>query len=205
MSLPSARFFSTYSPWGLELTVATTTLNRPQVCQSLGVSLLLKLLVFCLNSTPTVPSSSQVCSSPQLPGNSQAELAQYKRGCLAPPLSLTFLYSCLSLVFCPLVPPFSPFPPPPLFSCGHGRSPLIYSLLPAFLCLWYHLNSPHQPLNKLFYTRPVCVWSLMGKECLGMGHLCTPYGHTPLDHILIALSLYMITSETLFSYGYKCN
>jgi hypothetical protein len=93
-------------------------------------------LVFCLNSTPTVPFSSQVCSySPQLPGNSQVGLCQYKGGCLAPPLS------CLLFPF--------PSPPPP---CDHGQPLHLYSLLlSAFATLLtplpMHSLAPH-------HTRP---------------------------------------------------
>ena len=80
------------------------------------------LLVFCLNSTPTIPGSSQVCSTPQLPGNSQVGLAHYKRGCLAPPLSLTHLpLSCL-------LPPCAPPLPIPFFPFSMWSWPLIYSL-----------------------------------------------------------------------------
>ena len=130
------------------------------------------MLVFCLNSTPTVPGSSQVSSSPQLPGNSQVGLAQFKRGCLAPPFS----YPLASLL--PLVSPFSHsfFP---LSPCGHSWPLLFYSpLLSAFLSLYYPPNSPLHALNKLFYTILVCVWSLRGKGCLSMG----PQGHPLLLH-----------------------
>jgi hypothetical protein len=66
---------------------------------------------------------SQVCSFPQLPGNSQVGLAHYKRGCLPSPCSLTLLlllpYSCL-------LPSHSPSPSS-LSPRGHGRPLLLYS------------------------------------------------------------------------------
>jgi hypothetical protein len=52
------------------------------------------LMVLCLNSTPI----GQVCSSPQLPGNSQVGLAQEKKGLLGPSST-----SCL-LNLLPLLP-----------------------------------------------------------------------------------------------------
>ena len=65
---------------------------------------------------------------PQLPGNSQAGLAHYKRGCLPPPPSLTLLFLLLSLASCSLAPHLSPFPSS-LSPRGHGWSLLLYSLL----------------------------------------------------------------------------
>ena len=58
---------------------------------------------------PQLLGNSQVCSSPQLHGNSQESHAHYKRGCMPPllsyPLVLTFLISCspLSLPVSPRV------------------------------------------------------------------------------------------------------
>ena len=125
----------------------------------------LTLLVFCLNSTSTIPDSRQVCSSPQLPGNSQVSLAHHKTGCLAPPLSLLFSSSLAFLVS------FSS----PISPCGHGWPLLLSFLLSAFLCLYYSLNSPPHALDKLYsYTIPSCGWSLWGKKCLGMGSLRHP-------------------------------
>ena len=115
------------------------------------------MLVLCLNSIPTVPDSSQVCSSPQLPENIQVGLAQYKRGCLASPLSLTLLFSCL-------------LPLSLLSLCGHGWPCLLYSLLlSAFLCLCYPLNSPPYALNKSYSIIYQCVCVVSQEEwCLGM-------------------------------------
>ena len=74
---------------------------------------------------------------PQLPGNTQVGLVNYKRGCLTPPPSLT-----LASLSCPLASPLSEFPSP-LSPRGHGLPLLIYSLqLSAFLCLYYPLSSP---------------------------------------------------------------
>ena len=61
------------------------------------------MLVFCLDTTPKIPSYCHVCSSPQLPGNSQIGLAYYKRGCLALPLTLVSLF-LIPLPFDPLFP-----------------------------------------------------------------------------------------------------
>ena len=142
----------------------------------------------------TVPGSSQVCSYPQLPGNSQVGLAQFKRGCLAPPFS----YPLASLL--PLVSPFSHsfFP---LSPCGHSWPLLFYSpLLSAFLSLYYPPNSPLHALNKLFYTIPSCGWSLRGKGCLSMGpqrHLLPLSPHTsPHLHRPYSSSLYLFTNTS---------
>ena len=58
-----------------------------------------------------LPGNNQVCSSPQLPGKIQVDLAHYKRGCLPPPHSLSLLFS-YSLASCSLAPslpiPFLP-------------------------------------------------------------------------------------------------
>jgi hypothetical protein len=75
------------------------------------------VLVFCLNSTPTVTGISQV------------GLVQYKRGCLAPPLSFTLLTSCLSLAPC------APSLPFPFFLSPHGHGLPPTSLLSPSLCL----------------------------------------------------------------------
>ena len=130
-----------------------------------------QMLVFCLNSTPTIPGSSQVSSSPQLPGNSQVCLAQYKRGCLPSPLSLTLLHSFLSFASCPLLPHLSPLPCP-LSLCGHGQPPLIYSLLfSASLCFYYSLNSPPHALNKVYSIPYLCVSGPSGrKDALAWAH-----------------------------------
>ena len=68
---------------------------------------------------------------PLLPGNSQVNLAHYKRGCLPPPSSLA-----LTLLLLPLAPllPLSACPSP---ISGHGQSLFLYSLpLSAFLYLY---------------------------------------------------------------------
>ena len=58
---------------------------------------------------PQIPSNSQVCSSTWLTSSSQISLVHYKRGCLAPSLSLATL-AVLPLSLLPLVPllPISP-------------------------------------------------------------------------------------------------
>jgi hypothetical protein len=79
-----------------------------------------KLLVFSLNSTPT------------LSGNSQVVAAHYKRGCLPPPPSLILLlclfYSCFLLApSLPISPPPHPHTPTPTPTPrGHGRPLLLY-------------------------------------------------------------------------------
>jgi hypothetical protein len=76
------------------------------------------LLAFCLGSTP------------QLPGNSQVCLTNYKKGCLPPP---------------PL-PLLSPFPHPPLCPGAHDWSLLLFSLsLSLLLPLPLLLPSPPPP------------------------------------------------------------
>ena len=81
-----------------------------------------------------VPSSwySVWTPPPQLPGNSQVGLAHYKRGCLPPLLSLTFVLLPLSLASCPLVPLLSSFRFPPLSTWSWPAS---ISLLSPSLCL----------------------------------------------------------------------
>jgi hypothetical protein len=108
------------------------------------------LLAFCLGSTP------------QLPGNSQVCLTNYKKGCLPPPplplLSpfphpplcpgahdwslLLFSLSLSLLLPLPPHPHPHPHPPPPP---SPSPSPLSPSPLSVFLCLYYPLNSPPMP------------------------------------------------------------
>jgi hypothetical protein len=128
---------------------------------------------------------------PQLPGNSHVCLAHYKRGCLSPPLVFV---SLLPLAL--LSPPLSL---PPL--CGHGWPLLLYSLpLSAFPCLYYSLNSPPHALNKL-YSMLYCVAGPSGwRDSLEWAQRGTPFPHTsphPIDHILISLYLFIITTLTI--------
>lgn len=98
------------------------------------------------------------------------------------------------LATCPLAPLFSPFPYPVSLG-GHGWPLLLYSLLSAFLWLYYSLYSPPHARNKL-YSILYCgvAGPSGGGDALAWACGGTPLPHTLLEHILIALSLYMITT-----------
>ena len=103
-----------------------------------------------------------------------------------------------ALASCSLAPSWSPsLPIPfPLSPRGHGQPLLLYSLLlSAFLCLCYPLNSPPRALNKLYsilYCR--MAGPSQGRDALAWAHRSTSSPHTLPEHILIALSLFMITT-----------
>ena len=59
------------------------------------------------------------------------------------------MLSSYALASCPLAP--HPHSLLPLSPRGHGQPLLLYSLLSAFLCLCYSLNSPPYALNTILY------------------------------------------------------
>jgi hypothetical protein len=111
-----------------------------EVCCSQSHRQCSKLLVFCLDSTPTVTWQEPVCFSPQLSGNNQVDPAHYKRGCLPPPHSVTsysldfpffsfykldiFLFTLQMLSPFLVSPPKIPYPPPPFSSSPTYPLPL---------------------------------------------------------------------------------
>jgi hypothetical protein len=101
-------------PWLLSQLQPPTAPPPREVCGHQSHRQCPKLLVFCLDTTPTVTW--------QQPGRP----ARYKKGCLPPPRSLTLLLllSWLSLV---LLLSFSPPSLLPFLYCGHGQSLLLYS------------------------------------------------------------------------------
>jgi len=122
-------------------------------------------------------------SVPQLPGNSQVCLTQYKGGCLPLPHSLSLLLFSLS------VPSLLIFSLPALSPCSCW--PLLFFLcvcvcvrvcvclsvsLSAFLCLYSLFNSPPYALNKLYSI----LWLVpQGEGCFSMDpqrhHHTSPY------------------------------
>ena len=103
---------------------------------------------------------------PQLPGNSQAGLAHYKRGCLPPPPSLTLLPLTFLL-------PLSP----------HSLLPSLYVVMAGLyfstFSLYYPLNSPPHDLNKLYSILycPVAGPS-GGRDALAWARRGTSFPHT---------------------------
>ena len=83
-----------------------------------------------------------------------------------------------------------------LFPRGLGRPLRLYSLLfSAFFCLCYSLNSPPHALNKLYSILYRCVSGPSGgRDASAWAYQGTPFPHTPSEHILTALFLYMITT-----------
>jgi hypothetical protein len=70
----------------------------------------------------------------------------------------------------------------------------------AFPCLYCPLYSPPCALNKLFHTILLCGWSLRGKGYLGMDPRRHLLPHTLPEHILIALSFFMITTKVALNH-----
>jgi hypothetical protein len=87
-------------------------------------------------------SNSQVCSSPQLPGNSQDSPAHYKRSCLPPPGSLTSYP--LAFTLAPLLPALSTFPSPLSlpFSPLSSLLPSLYVAMAGFYFPTFFLSLP---------------------------------------------------------------
>jgi hypothetical protein len=114
--------------------------------------LYLYVLVFCLDSTPTVTWQQSGMLLPTVTWQRPGKPSTIKGGCLPPPLLLLVLF----LTSYPLAPSL-PIPLP-LSPCGHGWPPLLYSLLlSAFLCLCYPLNSPPHSPNNLYSMLYSCV------------------------------------------------
>jgi hypothetical protein len=128
---------------------------------------------------------------PQLPGNSQVGLAHYKRGYLPPPFSLASLTLILLLPTCP--PLSIPFPPLHRVMASLYFSPLSFSL-PFSASTTLLTPLPCHALNKPYSMIYHCGWFLRGKGCLGMGPPRHPLPLHTLEHILITLSLFMITT-----------
>ena len=128
------------------------------------------MFAFCLSSTPQLPRNSQVGLAP-------------------PSQSLSFL-----LVSCSLTLPI-PFR---LSQCGHDWTLLLFSLLSAFLCLFYPGTSPLHALNKLYSTLYHCVAGpSVGRDPLAWGHWSTHFPHTsPHPHRTYPLSLYLVINTS---------
>ena len=103
-------------------------------------------------------------------------------------------YSCFPLAS--LLPSWAfPFLPPfPHSPRGHGQ--LLLSLLSAFLCLYYPLNSPPHALNKLYSILYHCVLVPQKEEMPQHGPAeispsSTP-NHIPKEQILLFFYLFII-------------
>jgi hypothetical protein len=82
---------------------------------------------------------------------------------------------------------------------------LYFSTLSPPLCLYYPLNSFSHALNKPYsILNHGVACSLRGKGCLGMGLLghpsphTSPHPHTPIEHFVIPLYLFINTSFSFF-------